>query len=78
MANTETRASRTTDAAQSTTRNIEKASEQATDYGLFHLLTLGSIGASIYLFLNGKKLEGIFVGLWAPTFEALRSSFDKK
>jgi len=28
---------------------------------------LGSILLSIVLFLSGKKLEGIFVGLWAPT-----------
>ncbi len=27
----------------------------------------GSILLSIVLFLSGKKLEGIFVGLWAPT-----------
>jgi len=28
---------------------------------------LGSILLSIVLFVSGKKLEGIFVGLWAPT-----------
>ncbi len=27
----------------------------------------GSILLSIVLFLSGKKQEGIFVGLWAPT-----------
>lgn len=27
----------------------------------------GSILLSIFLFATGKKLEGIFVGLWAPT-----------
>jgi hypothetical protein len=41
-------------------------------------LTIGSIGASIALFLSGKKMEGIFVGLWAPTFEALKTASDKK
>ena len=28
---------------------------------------LGSILLAIGLFLSSKKLEGIFVGLWAPT-----------
>ena len=28
---------------------------------------LGSILLAIFLFVTGKKLEGIFVGLWAPT-----------
>lgn len=44
---------------------------------LFHILTLGSIGASLALFLSGKKEAGIFVGLWPPTFQALKSVVDK-
>lgn len=39
---------------------------------LFHWLALGSIGASVALFLAGKKNAAIFVGLWPPTFEAMR------
>jgi hypothetical protein len=66
------------DRADAAARNLDQASQKATDFGLFHLLTFGSIGLSIYLFLSGKKQEGIFVGLWAPTFEALRSSFKKE
>jgi hypothetical protein len=44
---------------------------------LFHILTLGSIGASIALFFSGNKQAGIFVGLWPPTFQALKSVVDK-
>jgi hypothetical protein len=28
---------------------------------------IGSIGLSLLLFLSGKRLSAIFVGLWAPT-----------
>jgi hypothetical protein len=41
-------------------------------------LTVASIGASIALFLKGRKLEAIFIGLWPPTFEALKSASERK
>jgi len=34
-------------------------------------LMLGSIIYSIVLFSQGKREQGIFVGLWPPTFVAL-------
>jgi hypothetical protein len=39
---------------------------------IFHWMALGSIGASLALFIAGKKNLAIFVGLWPPTFEAMR------
>ena len=69
---------RTDDIAESAIRKIDRSTQQATGTSLLHILTIGSIGASIALFLSGKKMEGIFVGLWAPTFEALKSASNKK
>jgi hypothetical protein len=66
------------DIAESVLHTADKSTKQATGISLFHILTFGSIGASIALFLSGKKMEGIFVGLWAPTFEALKTASDKK
>ena len=64
------------DIAESVLRTIDKSTKGATGLSLFHILTLGSIGASIALFLSGKKQAGIFVGLWPPTFQALKSVAD--
>jgi hypothetical protein len=64
------------DVAESALRTIDKSTKKATGISLFHLLTLGSIGASIALFLAGKKQAGIFIGLWPPTFQALKSVAD--
>jgi hypothetical protein len=61
------------DVAESMLRNLDETTKQATGVSLFHILTLGSIGASIALFLSGKKDAAIFVGLWPPTFQALKS-----
>lgn len=66
------------DAAESVLHSADESTKRATGVSLFHILTFGSIGASVALFLSGKKLEGIFVGLWAPTFEALKTASDKK
>ncbi|MDX2152640.1 MAG: hypothetical protein SFV54_18005 [Bryobacteraceae bacterium] len=43
---------------------------------VYHWLALGSIGASLALYFAGKKSAAIFVGLWPPTFEALRRRED--
>ena len=64
------------DAAESLIRTVDESTKQATGISLFHILTLGSIGASIALFLAGKKDAAIFVGLWPPTFQALKSVAD--
>lgn len=72
----ETNTTGQTDAAESLIRTVDESTKQATGISLFHILTLGSIGASIALFLSGNKQAGIFVGLWPPTFQALKSVAD--
>lgn len=65
------------DMAESVIRKVDRSTRKATGTSLLHILAIGSIGASIALFLSGKKTEGIFVGLWAPTFEALKSASER-
>jgi hypothetical protein len=65
------------DAAESVLKTVDESTKGATGVSLFHLLTFGSIGASIALYLSGKREAGIFVGLWPPTFQALKSVVDK-
>ena len=65
------------DVAESVIRMIDDTTKQTTGVSLFHILTLGSIGASIALFLSGKKDAAIFVGLWPPTFQALKAVTEK-
>lgn len=64
------------DAAESMIRTIDESTMESTNISLFHILTLGSIGASLALFFAGKKQAAIFVGLWPPTFQALKSVAD--
>ncbi len=66
------------DAAEALLRTVDESTKEATGISLLHILTLGSIGASIALFLSGKKMAGIFVGLWPPTFQALKAAADNK
>ncbi len=66
----------TTDRAESMLRTIDESTKQSTGISLFHILTLGSIGASLALFFTGNRQAGIFVGLWPPTFQALKSVAD--
>ncbi len=65
------------DAAESMLKVVDKSTQKATGISLFHILTLGAIGASVALFFSGKQKAGIFVGLWPPTFQALKSVVDK-
>ena len=65
------------DAAESVLKTVDESTKSTTGVSLFHLLTFGSIGASIALFLAGRRDAGIFVGLWPPTFQALKSVVDK-
>jgi hypothetical protein len=65
-----------TDAAESLIRRVDGSTKSATGVSLFHVLTLASIGGSLALFLAGKRSAAIFVGLWPPTFQALKSVAD--
>lgn len=67
----------TTDKAESVLQTIDETTVGSTGISMFHILTIGSIGASLALFFSGSKQAGIFVGLWAPTFQALKSVVDK-
>ncbi|HEV2707653.1 MAG TPA: hypothetical protein VGV59_17175 [Pyrinomonadaceae bacterium] len=64
------------DVAESMLRDLDQTTKKTAGVSLFHILTLGSIGASIALFIAGKKSAAIFVGLWPPTFQALKSVAD--
>ncbi len=66
-----------TDKAESVLQSIDKTTVESTGISLFHILTIGSIGASLALFFSGNKQAGIFVGLWPPTFQALKAVVDK-
>jgi hypothetical protein len=68
----------TPDVVERTARSIDETVKQGTGLSLFHMLTLGSIGASIALFLAGKKNLAIFIGLWPPTFQALKAASEAK
>jgi hypothetical protein len=64
------------DVVESTLRTVDEATKGSTGISLFHILTLASIGGSLALFFAGKKSAAIFVGLWPPTFQALKSVAD--
>lgn len=65
------------DAAETMLKTVDTSTQKATGVSFFHILTLGAIGASVALFLSGKHKAGIFVGLWPPTFQALKAVVDK-
>ena len=64
------------DVVESTLRTMDKSTKQAAGVSLFHILTLASIGGSLALFFAGKKSAANFVGLWPPTFQALKAVAD--
>lgn len=66
-----------TDKAETMLKTLDNTTVESTGVSLFHILTIGSIGASLALFFSGNKQAGIFVGLWPPTFQALKSVVDK-
>ena len=66
------------DAVEKAARSIDETVKSGTGLSLFHMLTLGSIGASIALYLAGKKELAIFIGLWPPTFQALKAASQNK
>ncbi len=61
-----------TDPIESKFHSIDNAVAEQTGTGLLNWLTAGSIIASIYLFSTGRRQLGIFIGLWPPTFQALK------
>jgi hypothetical protein len=65
-----------TDVVESTLRTMDESTKGAAGVSLFHILTLASIGGSLALFFAGKKSAAIFVGLWPPTFQALKAVAD--
>ena len=66
-----------TDMYEKVLKTIDNTTVESTGFSMFHILTIGSIGASLALFFSGNKQAGIFVGLWPPTFLALKSVVDK-
>lgn len=72
------RTDRGRDMAESFLQSIDRATTRTTRTSIFHVLSFASIGASLALWFNGRKMEAIFVGLWPPTFEALKSAAERK
>ena len=66
------------DTAEQLVRTIDDSTKNSVGISLIHLLTIASIGASIALFASGKRELGIFVGLWPPTFEALKAAAERR
>jgi hypothetical protein len=71
-------AGRGADKPEALARNVDHVVTQKTGMSIFHILALLSIFASIALFFSGRKMEAIFVGLWPPTFEALKSASENR
>lgn len=69
---------RNDDVVEAAIRKLDKPVVEATGTSLFHILTLASIGGSIALYASGQKSLGIFIGLWAPTFQALKAAAESK
>jgi hypothetical protein len=66
------------DRLESFLRSLDATVTEKTGTSMFHILTFASITASIVLFLQGRKLESLFVGLWPPTFQALKAAAERE
>jgi hypothetical protein len=66
------------DRAERVLHTVDNTTSRRVGVSFFHILALLSIFASIALFMSGKRMEAIFVGLWPPTFEALKSAAENK
>ena len=66
------------DFAESAVRSVDRAAQRTTGSSALHWATLATIGASIGLFLAGKKNAALFVGLWPPTLQALKSNWPQR
>lgn len=62
------------DKAEAFGKTVNKIGRAKTGMATIHWLTLASIGASVGLFIAGKKNLALLVGLWPPTFQALKAS----
>jgi hypothetical protein len=67
-----------TDVAEAILHNIDRRVQGRAHISMFHILTGASIVASIILFARGNKLGAIFVGLWPPTFQALKAAAQER
>ena len=66
------------DKVESIIRQLDESVKDSLGVSLFHVLTIGSIAASIALYASGKKSLGIFIGLWPPTFQALKAAAENR
>lgn len=66
------------DQAENMLYDIDRETTERTGTSIFHILTIASIVGSLVLFLSGRKTWGIFVGLWPPTIQALKSVIDSR
>lgn len=66
------------DIAESLLHKVDAEVKSTSGISMFHILTFAAIVGSIALFLRGNKLGAIFVGLWPPTFQALKAASQKK
>jgi hypothetical protein len=62
----------------STVQSMDEPVKRTTNVSLWNALAMGSIGASLTLFLAGKKDWAVFVGLWPPTFLALKAAAERQ
>jgi hypothetical protein len=65
------------DQAETFGKKMHRLGKHTSGMSTFHWLTIGSIAASVALYAAGKKHLALFVGLWPPTFQALKSSLQK-
>lgn len=66
------------DIAEALLHKADAGVKSTSGISMFHILTFASIVGSVVLFLRGNKLGAIFVGLWPPTFQALKAASQKK
>lgn len=64
---------RTGDRMERGIHHLDEAVEHGSGISLLNMLTAASMVASLAFFFAGKKSLGIFLGLWPPTFQALKS-----
>jgi hypothetical protein len=65
------------DRAEQLARDLDRETKERTGISLFHILTAAAIVGSLILFFTGRRTAAIFVGLWPPTFQALKSAADR-
>jgi len=66
------------DMAESMARDVDQEMTYRTGISIFHVLTVVSILASLALFISGRRMLGLFVGLWPPTIQAVKSVVENR